>query len=295
MTRTARDVPHLASRDAPSHGQRARPLAGGALPPARIGRGRMRATAPAGGLAARAAKRHDMPRAALSLRHDAARRAAEPGGRLLGRGQGRGSPRRSTGSGSTMSRAAGRGRTRPTAPSSRRRRGSARARLAAFGMTKRAGRSAANDEVLAAVLNAGTPAVCLVGKTHDFHVAHRARGRARGEPRQHRASRSAHRRGAGPRGAVRRRAFLRRLEGRTRAMRSTACAAALDAGARWVVLCDTNGGTLPAEVGRDHRRRWSRPASPATGSASTPTTTPATRWRTRSRRSTPGRGRCRAR
>ena len=25
--------------------------------------------------------------------------------------------------------------------------------------------------------------------------------------------------------------------------------AALDAGARWVVLCDTNGGTLPAEVG----------------------------------------------
>ena len=41
----------------------------------------------------------------------------------------------------------------------------------AFGMTKRAGRSASNDEVLAAVLNAGTPAVCLVGKTHDFHVA----------------------------------------------------------------------------------------------------------------------------
>ena len=37
-------------------------------------------------------------------------------------------------------------------------------------MTKRAGRSAANDEVLAAVVNAGTPVVCLVGKTHDFHV-----------------------------------------------------------------------------------------------------------------------------
>ena len=29
--------------------------------------------------------------------------------------------------------------------------------------------------------------------------------------------------------------------------------AALDAGARWIVLCDTNGGTLPSEVGRDHR------------------------------------------
>jgi isopropylmalate/homocitrate/citramalate synthase len=42
--------------------------------------------------------------------------------------------------------------------------------MTAFGMTKRVGRSAENDDVLAAVLNAGTPAVCLVGKTHDFHV-----------------------------------------------------------------------------------------------------------------------------
>ncbi|NBR89925.1 MAG: citramalate synthase, partial [Rhodobacteraceae bacterium] len=45
-----------------------------------------------------------------------------------------------------------------------------RATVTAFGMTKRAGRSAANDEVLSAVLNAGTPSVCLVGKTHPFHV-----------------------------------------------------------------------------------------------------------------------------
>ena len=45
-----------------------------------------------------------------------------------------------------------------------------RATFTAFGMTKRAGRSADNDEVLAAVMNANTPAVCLVGKTHDFHV-----------------------------------------------------------------------------------------------------------------------------
>ena len=45
-----------------------------------------------------------------------------------------------------------------------------RAKLVAFGMTKRSGRSPSNDEVLAEVVNAGTPAVCLVGKTHDFHV-----------------------------------------------------------------------------------------------------------------------------
>ena len=40
----------------------------------------------------------------------------------------------------------------------------------AFGMTKKSGRSAANDEILSAVLNSGTSAVCLVGKSHDFHV-----------------------------------------------------------------------------------------------------------------------------
>ena len=45
-----------------------------------------------------------------------------------------------------------------------------RAMMTAFGMTKRAGRSAENDDVLAAVMNAGTSAVCLVGKAHDYHV-----------------------------------------------------------------------------------------------------------------------------
>ena len=44
------------------------------------------------------------------------------------------------------------------------------ATMTAFGMTKRVGRSAENDDVLAAVLNAKTPAVCLVGKCHEFHV-----------------------------------------------------------------------------------------------------------------------------
>ena len=58
------------------------------------------------------------------LRHHAARRAAEPGRGLLRRGQGadRAGARRARAS--TMSRAAGRGPTRPTARSSRRRRSS---------------------------------------------------------------------------------------------------------------------------------------------------------------------------
>ena len=42
--------------------------------------------------------------------------------------------------------------------------------LTAFGMTKRSGRSADNDPGLSAILNSNTPAVCLVGKSWDFHV-----------------------------------------------------------------------------------------------------------------------------
>ena len=45
-----------------------------------------------------------------------------------------------------------------------------KARFTAFGMTKRAGRSAANDPGLAAVLEAEADAVCLVAKSWDFHV-----------------------------------------------------------------------------------------------------------------------------
>ncbi|MEX0840334.1 MAG: citramalate synthase, partial [Parvibaculum sp.] len=46
----------------------------------------------------------------------------------------------------------------------------AHAKFTAFGMTKRAGRSASNDPGLAAVLEADTAAVCLVAKSWDFHV-----------------------------------------------------------------------------------------------------------------------------
>ena len=42
--------------------------------------------------------------------------------------------------------------------------------ITAFGMTKKAGRSADNDPGLSSILNSNTYAVCLVGKTWDFHV-----------------------------------------------------------------------------------------------------------------------------
>ena len=68
------------------------------------------------------------------------------------------------------------------------------------------------------------------------------RGKPRLDPRQR-----ARGQGQGPRSAARLRAFFRRLQGQP--AYALACAkAAYDEGARWVVLCDTNGGTLPHEV-----------------------------------------------
>ena len=40
----------------------------------------------------------------------------------------------------------------------------------AFGMTKKTGRSAANDPSLSSLINASCPAICVVGKAWDFHV-----------------------------------------------------------------------------------------------------------------------------
>ncbi|SHI29569.1 citramalate synthase [Wenxinia saemankumensis] len=122
-----------------------------------------------------------------------------------------------------------------------------RATLAAFGMTKRAGRSAANDDVLAAVLNAGTEAVCIVGKTHDFHVT-TALGITLEENLETIRDSVAHLVAQGREALFDAEHFF---DG-WRANRDYALAcirAAHAAGARWVVLCDTNGGTLPEEIG----------------------------------------------
>ncbi|MEQ8899904.1 MAG: citramalate synthase [Roseovarius sp.] len=123
-----------------------------------------------------------------------------------------------------------------------------RATLTAFGMTKRAGRSAENDDVLAAVMNAGTQAVCIVGKTHDFHVTE-ALGITLEKNVENIARSVAHLVGQGREALFDAEHFF-----------DGYCAnpdyaleclrAAYEGGARWVVLCDTNGGTLPTEIGR---------------------------------------------
>ena len=123
-----------------------------------------------------------------------------------------------------------------------------RATMTAFGMTKRVGRSAENDDVLAAVLDAGTPAVCLVGKTHEFHVL-TALGVSLEENREAIAASFAHVVAKGREALFDAEHFFDGYRANP-AYALSCLKAALAAGARWIVLCDTNGGTLPSEVGR---------------------------------------------
>ena len=123
-----------------------------------------------------------------------------------------------------------------------------RATMTAFGMTKRVGRSADNDDVLAAVLNAQTSAVCLVGKTHEFHVI-TALGVTLEENRQAIADSFANVTAKGREALFDAEHFFDGYKANP-AYALTCLRTAWQAGARWLVLCDTNGGSLPAEVSR---------------------------------------------
>ncbi|MFN7003491.1 MAG: citramalate synthase [Roseinatronobacter sp.] len=120
------------------------------------------------------------------------------------------------------------------------------ATLTAFGMTKRAGRSAENDDVLAAVLNAGTQAVCLVGKTHDFHVT-TALGISLDENLDNISASIRHCVAQSREAHFDAEHFFDGYKANPQ-YALQALHAAHDAGARWIVLCDTNGGTLPSEI-----------------------------------------------
>ncbi len=122
------------------------------------------------------------------------------------------------------------------------------ARFAAFGMTKRAGRSAANDPGLASLLAADADAITYVAKTWDFQVEV-ALGCTLEENLDSIVQSIAAALAKG------REAILdceHYFDGfKANPGYALQCAkAAHAAGARWVVLCDTNGGTLPHEVER---------------------------------------------
>jgi 2-isopropylmalate synthase len=123
-----------------------------------------------------------------------------------------------------------------------------KAKVTAFGMTRRPGRSASNDPGLAALLQAEADAICFVAKSWDYHV----RVALETTEEENLASIRDSVRAAKAKG----REVLLDCEHffdgyKAKPAYALACAkAAYDEGARWVVLCDTNGGTLPHEVER---------------------------------------------
>ena len=90
--------------------------------------------------------------------------------------------------------------------------------------------------------------MCLVGKCHEFHVT-TALGVSLEENRQAIADSFAHVVAQGREALFDAEHFFDGYKANP-AYALSCLRDARDAGARWLVLCDTNGGTLPAEVGR---------------------------------------------
>jgi len=120
------------------------------------------------------------------------------------------------------------------------------AKFTAFGMTRRPGRSASNDPGLAALIEAKADAICFVAKSSAYQV--RVALETTGDENL-----------ASIRDSVKAAVAAGRevmvdcehfFDGYKQDPDfSLACAkAAYDSGARWVVLCDTNGGTMPNEI-----------------------------------------------
>ena len=120
------------------------------------------------------------------------------------------------------------------------------AKLTSFGMTKKTGRSAANDPGLSALINSKTSSVCLVGKSWDFHVDV-ALGITNEENLENISESAKH-------FVKEKKEFIFDAEHffdgyKANPKYALSCLkAAFDQGTRWIVLCDTNGGTLPHEV-----------------------------------------------
>jgi 2-isopropylmalate synthase len=121
-----------------------------------------------------------------------------------------------------------------------------RTTFTAFGMTRRPGRSTSNDPGLAALLQAKADAICFVAKSWDYHV--RVALETTLEENLAAIRDSVRAATAGGREVLLDCEHF--FDGyKAKPQFALACAkAAYEEGARWIVLCDTNGGALPHEV-----------------------------------------------
>src|ERR1700704_252129 len=116
----------------------------------------------------------------------------------------------------------------------------------AFGMTRRPGRSASNDPGLAQLLDAKADAICFVAKSSAYQV----RVALETTNEENLASIRDSVRAAKSAGREVMLDCEHFFDGfKENPDFALACAkSAYDSGARWVVLCDTNGGTMPHEI-----------------------------------------------
>jgi 2-isopropylmalate synthase len=120
------------------------------------------------------------------------------------------------------------------------------ARVAAFGMTRRKGVDPKEDVCLKALLEAETPLVTIVGKTSELHVRE-VLGTTLDENLRMIADSVAHCRAAGREVFYDAEHFFDGYKLNPEYALQT-LRAAQDAGASVLILCDTNGGTLPEEL-----------------------------------------------
>ena len=120
------------------------------------------------------------------------------------------------------------------------------ARLAAFGCTRRPGVSAAADEKLKALIDSGAPVVTVFGKSWDLHVTEVIQT-GLDENLEMIRDTVAHLRRHGREVVYDAEHFFDGFK-RNRGYALDTLAAAAGGGADFIVLCDTNGGSLPFEV-----------------------------------------------
>jgi len=123
-----------------------------------------------------------------------------------------------------------------------------KSKFSAFGMTRRPNASASNDAGLNALINADVKSICIVGKSWDFHLKNALNISAEENFAMINDS-------------------IKQIVGKKKEAMFDAehffdgykanpqfamqCVqTAYQAKARWIVLCDTNGGTLPHEISR---------------------------------------------
>ncbi len=126
-----------------------------------------------------------------------------------------------------------------------------RARLAAFGATRRAGGTCEDDANLQALARSGAPTWTLVGKSDTWQVSKVLQTTPNENLAMVRES-VAHGVASGKEVIFDAEHYFDGFA-RDSEYAIEVCLEAARAGASWVVLCDTNGGSLPAEIGQGVR------------------------------------------